>query len=369
MCVTLKLPESERKRQDRFVRRAEKRVCPTKLTQRRGPIHPYSSVPACADEAWRPKHLIRRQNQANFLSNGRPLGQCRPREYQMRNFVILYRGREGSSPIINQLGRHPGIHVPVFEHLDFVQVEKRIGRVDPAQMVDGLFRGATIAEVDEAVLHHKTFVERAYPSIGFKWRIWGDPAKNIQVLKHHNALVFVLFRKNLLERAASLYLSTVVMPENEELQRLGLGAGAHPQFAFLKLSTEARAKAKAIIDGIEFTVPRDFVMESLEDSVKRKADVEKKLLKSMETAGMDIRHICYEDYVANSEDFISAVCAEIGVDTELARQTSTSFKRISGDNLTDQVTNFKELLTDPQIGAILDRYRAHYTARHCVGSA
>ena len=53
MRVKLKLPETERKRQDRSVRCAEKRVCPTKLTQHRGPIHPQWSVPASADEARR----------------------------------------------------------------------------------------------------------------------------------------------------------------------------------------------------------------------------------------------------------------------------------------------------------------------------
>ncbi len=77
MCMTLKLPESERKRQDRFVRRADKRVCSTKLTQRRGPIHPHSSVPATEDEAWRAEHLNSRQNQATFTSSGKPLGETR----------------------------------------------------------------------------------------------------------------------------------------------------------------------------------------------------------------------------------------------------------------------------------------------------
>jgi len=42
----------------------------------RGPIHPHRSVLASADEA-RKKHLIRRQDQANLPSNGRPLGGCR----------------------------------------------------------------------------------------------------------------------------------------------------------------------------------------------------------------------------------------------------------------------------------------------------
>ena len=58
--------ETERKRQDGSVPRAEHRVCPTTLTRLRGLIHPHSSVPATTDEAWRAKHLIRRQNQATL---------------------------------------------------------------------------------------------------------------------------------------------------------------------------------------------------------------------------------------------------------------------------------------------------------------
>jgi hypothetical protein len=89
MRVKLKLPETERKRQDRFVRRAEKRVCQTKLTQHRGPIHPHWSVPASADEARREKHLIRRQDQANLPSNGRPLGGCRLKKEGMALEIII----------------------------------------------------------------------------------------------------------------------------------------------------------------------------------------------------------------------------------------------------------------------------------------
>ncbi|MEI6798499.1 MAG: hypothetical protein WCO04_04695 [Pseudomonadota bacterium] len=80
--MKLKLPKTERKWQGRFVRRAEKRVCPTKLTQHRGPIHPQLSVPASADEARRTKHLSRRQDQANSPPNGRPLGGCRMQRLQ-----------------------------------------------------------------------------------------------------------------------------------------------------------------------------------------------------------------------------------------------------------------------------------------------
>ena len=75
--MTLKLPESERKRQDRSVRRAEKRGRLTKMMHIRGPIHPHSSVLTTAVEAESANLLIWRQDQAQVTSSSRPLGECR----------------------------------------------------------------------------------------------------------------------------------------------------------------------------------------------------------------------------------------------------------------------------------------------------
>ena len=51
MRMTLKLPEGERKRQDRSVRRAEKRHCRARMLRVRGLIHRTSAVCANADTA------------------------------------------------------------------------------------------------------------------------------------------------------------------------------------------------------------------------------------------------------------------------------------------------------------------------------
>ena len=77
MCVTAILTETERKRQDGSVHRAEERRCRARMLRLRGPIHPQSSVPATADDAWSGKLLICRQNFAILPSSGRPLGECR----------------------------------------------------------------------------------------------------------------------------------------------------------------------------------------------------------------------------------------------------------------------------------------------------
>ena len=77
MRVTAIQTQSERKRQDRSVRCAEKRRCRAGMPRGRGLIRPHSSVPATADAARGEKHLFDGQVQASFLASRRPLGECR----------------------------------------------------------------------------------------------------------------------------------------------------------------------------------------------------------------------------------------------------------------------------------------------------
>ena len=69
--------QAERKRQDRSVCRAEKRLCRARMLRVRGLIHPTSAVCATTDTARGEKRLPSEQNQAILKSSGRPLGKCR----------------------------------------------------------------------------------------------------------------------------------------------------------------------------------------------------------------------------------------------------------------------------------------------------
>jgi hypothetical protein len=77
MRVTLKLPDGERKRQEKSVRRAEERGRLTKMMQIRRPSRPLSAGQAEVDTAQGTDHLISRRKQTNLPSSGRPLGECR----------------------------------------------------------------------------------------------------------------------------------------------------------------------------------------------------------------------------------------------------------------------------------------------------
>lgn len=77
MRMTTIHAQAERKRQDRSVCRAEKRLFRARMLRVRGLIHPTSAVCATTDTARGEKRLPSEQNQAILKSSGRPLGECR----------------------------------------------------------------------------------------------------------------------------------------------------------------------------------------------------------------------------------------------------------------------------------------------------
>lgn len=83
--------QAERKRQDRSVCRAEKRLCRARMLRVRGLIHPTSAVCATTDTARGEKRLPSEQNQAILKSSGRPLGECR-----LKGVGIIY----GAEPVL-----------------------------------------------------------------------------------------------------------------------------------------------------------------------------------------------------------------------------------------------------------------------------
>jgi hypothetical protein len=77
MRMTAIHAQTERKRQDRFVRHAEKRRRRAVTLRVRGPIRKARGVCANTDTAQGEKRLFNWQIQANVTSSGRPLGECR----------------------------------------------------------------------------------------------------------------------------------------------------------------------------------------------------------------------------------------------------------------------------------------------------
>ena len=79
MCMTTIRTQTERKRQDRSVRCAEKHRRRAGMLRVYGPICPTSGDCATTDDARGGKRLISWRSQAILTSEGRPLGECRLR--------------------------------------------------------------------------------------------------------------------------------------------------------------------------------------------------------------------------------------------------------------------------------------------------
>lgn len=77
MRVTAIQTQSERKRLDRSVCRAEKPRRRARMMRLRGLTRPTPGVSATTVTARGEKHLFRGQIQATLLSGRRPLGECR----------------------------------------------------------------------------------------------------------------------------------------------------------------------------------------------------------------------------------------------------------------------------------------------------
>jgi hypothetical protein len=77
MRVTAIHDQTERKRLDRSVRRAEKRCRRARAQRLRGPIRPVPAVGSTTDTAQGEKRLFNWQNQANIMSDAWLLGECR----------------------------------------------------------------------------------------------------------------------------------------------------------------------------------------------------------------------------------------------------------------------------------------------------
>jgi hypothetical protein len=78
MCMTLKLPESERKRQDKSVRRAKKIWAPDQDVAH-SPSKPtaFCRSGGGGHHTGHTDHLTSRRNQTNLPSSGRPHWECR----------------------------------------------------------------------------------------------------------------------------------------------------------------------------------------------------------------------------------------------------------------------------------------------------
>jgi hypothetical protein len=237
-----------------------------------------------------------------------------------RNFVIIYSGRTGSSPIVNILARQPGICVPVFENLDHRFIGKERAAAIP-EILDAVF---ATGRLDGAALpdHLPRFPAGETPrSTGFKWRPYGDWARVCEVFRRHDVMLFVLSRRDFVEVASSLYITTHGNRLQDEVE-----IPTHPQFGIARGVEDSRDRI-AKIQAMTFPVRPRLLYRIMRQQVRARADLVT-LAREAHDAGVPVRALAYEDFTADNEGFVEAMLAEIGMAAPADLDLTSAFEKV-----------------------------------------
>ena len=282
----------------------------------------------------------------------------------MHDFVVLYRGREGSSPLISALGKHPLVHVPLFETLDFYTARQFADAGTIASYVDRVLVGEDIQRGATPIAKGLPEAQRGSRAIGFKWRIWGDPAPVAAVLLRRRPVVFHLFRRNLLELAASLYFSNTVVPALEAAEGIDLAGGGHMQFKILKLGPGEREDTLNRIRAVRFTAPPaeiETIAKRILNDKRTKTEI---YLDPFSAGGGMVRSITYEDFCTAREGLVAAMAGVIGVDPALQTSFDTYYTKVTGEDFLSQVENLNELRGSDRLAKLTLAYDRLIFERH-----
>jgi hypothetical protein len=288
---------------------------------------------------------------------GRRRGEKDRKQPVPKSFVILYKGREGSSPIIDLLSRHPAIEVPIFEQLDNYVARDYCDPRTVSRLASYTLRYADFAKARAAFAEgcEEDPRNRAL-SVGFKWRIWGDVDSVADMLAENEAVVFHLFRRDLDRMALSLYFTGHVIPEFERERKMDLMGGGHLQFKFATLPEAEQREVKAALRSIAFSVDRDIYLEIARDIVVGKRDTYEKYIEPIIARGTPVYAMFYEDFLERKTEFLRSICSLVDVDVNGVQSEESFFKRVNDADLTRQATNWDEIDSLPAVVELRSRY-------------
>jgi hypothetical protein len=285
----------------------------------------------------------------------------------MSNFVIVYRWHEGSTALVDLLGKHPNVQVPIFEHLDFDEACAFASWDNVDGLVDHLFATGDF-ETARAAFTTGTRADRRAPgpAIGFKWRIWGDPERIARVLRAHDVTVFHVFRLDALELAVSTYFSTYVVPELEQRTGIRFATGSHPQFGFAELSREQQDAVRRVLHAHRFAVPKDYVVDEMEALLTRKEQVCDNYIDTFRRCGVPVHAVFYEDFVRRREALLRQMCRLLGLDPEPLYGRGPWYQKVASKHLLTQVENIDTLCASSELRGLERSYHDMIRAHHLL---
>jgi len=255
----------------------------------------------------------------------------------MRNFILAYTGREGSTAIIRGLANHSRIVVPLREDLDRRHMSEEDRRSLPTILDRVLATGVFPAETAGR--------DRGGPSsgadaaIGFKWRLWSSPRQIAPILIRHDVLLFHLKRRDFVNWCLSLYFSHEI---------LGEGRDYHPQFAVKGIrDPEARQRRISEIRNRRFAVDIDrfaaLASARFDWALALWARVE-----HLRELGVATAPVHYEDFVDDGAAFLADMLGRIGLPYE-PDVLSIKFEKVNRADLRGQIDNLDVVAADRRV--------------------
>lgn len=261
----------------------------------------------------------------------------------MKDFLILFWGREGSSALVATLERFPMIDLVGFEPFDdYVFLEAKHGGLGKDMP------GTTLVECLKLIYDRSdpdaparlralyrqyrnrglNDFKREGRSVGFKMRIfpesrWSHREEIFEVLSDHRVVAFVTIRRDVFRWALSTFRP------------------AATQFRVARGEVSVQELPKLTID------PRELArrIEASEQRNRRK----EALLGELEAAGVEAFPLYYEDFCENKPLLFRTLLNALGVrlsDQELSGVLAKEirFKKVHSENIREFVSNSEELL-------------------------
>lgn len=276
----------------------------------------------------------------------------------MKNFLIAYTGREGSSAIVNLLGKQTGVVVPLFEDLDRQNFQEFFEPDQIAAVLDYVYSTGRYdpADIRRVLSDKKSGFDRRDESprsmIGFKWRPF-EEEKAAASLRRHSVIVCYLCRGDFLELVCSLYITS----STEFLRHFSLDSGErHPQFRMRRMTTAEREKFLSELDDLRIRADQGLFLRRAEQVLRSRGRLARRL-RTFQDEGVTVRTIYYEEFLESNERFIARFLASLGSPREQITG-ETRFTKVMRQPATDKIINLPELCSTVEFESISRQYAA-----------
>jgi len=280
----------------------------------------------------------------------------------MKNFIILFNGKEGTSPLVRLLDNFKMISI--LRQVDNQGWEPFDRHACGYMSLNNLINCLEMIYDNNPIDFHK--LNRIYtrtashplqeidqkPSIGFKMRF--HPPTYLGSFSNINSLTYRAARFHLRtfrDRMFDLFRRNEVVVLNtvrQDVLRWGLskyhgdGTGKHGHLQFKLASGELSRKD---IGKIQVDLNRlEKIISDCEDLHQHKQD----LIEDLNRAGIENLTLCYEDFLLNKKDYFRKILEslEINISEEEIRKSlevGSYFKKVHSDDISEFVINHEEI--------------------------